>query len=1478
MVMLLFYTSFRSATVQTYLTQKIAAYYADEWNTEVSIGGVDIDFFTTLILEDLFIKDLHGDTLIYSEFIKLDVGAINRDLNSLRLNTVTLEGTHFNLVKYEGENYMNMQFLIDAFSSEDTSKLNWIVEIDKIHLLNSHFRWQNQHKMWMRRGINFQDLDLSEINGDIHDMSVVNDTIFASIRLLSCREKSGFYLRKFSSLVRLSSTGLDMEEMQIRTRSSTVDGELSFRYSDYRDYLDFIDSVEISSEFVKSEISVADVAYFAPALKGIAYNIELDGEVYGKISRLKGKKITLKFGKRSKLVGDFSLTGLPHVKETFIHFKVKELNTYAGDLRTVPIPPFELGKRLKIPVVFEKLGRIRFHGDFTGFYNDFVAYGDFHTEIGLISSDLSLKEDTASGRILYVGSLKSPGIDAGTFLKLDQFGMAAFDISINGSGMKRENVSAKLSGVVKQLSVKGYTYKNIELEGVIANRLFEGSLNVSDENIDLEFDGNVNFGSSPPVFNFNSVIERANLYALNFVSGEQTAEFSVEMISNFEGNNLDNMLGSLEMHNIKYTHGNKDEIKEDHFGSMKLVASKISGEKSLEFFADFAQANIVGIFNVAQLLGSLETVVSGLFPAANVNAKEALAEQEFHYALSIKEASNLYSIFVPGLSISKNSMVHGNYSSFKDEITLWGNFPSISLDDKEIINLNIEVIMPSDSLYGGAKSGLNSSRLVVRGNCDKISFSDSIQMLTPKLNMKVSQDSVLYSFLWNNGSEPSYKGDLGGYLKLIRSNAEKGPEFELSMDGSEIVITDSVWTIKDGNLFLFDTTSLDIRNFVFHNGDRTISISGITSKSKPGSIVVEMRNFDLQMINPFMSAPNLSWGGSLSGNVKVFDLFVSPYVTGDLDIGGLQLNERDLGNASIQSNWNNEKKKINIVASIKTGALNTVSLAGNYYLDTELVKRTDPLDFSIELNRLRVSIFEPFISNIFSEIASKGAATGKLKLTGSLKEPNLIGSLDVSKVGVTVGFLNTKYNFADKVVFTQEWIGFDGLMINDLKGNRAVANGRIYHNHLKDFRFDIEVKPANLYTLNTNKNLNKLYYGKAFTTGNFKITGTPKQIKLDLALTTDRGTQFYIPLTTDDEISMGGFITFISSSDTISNNSQSSTKRKIEKLPELNFDLQVTQDADIQLIFDERVGDILKAKGQGNLKLQVNHASEFKIYGEYIIEEGDYLFTLQNVFNKRFKIKRGGTIQWSGDPYSATVSIEAVYELTASLYDLTLEADDKRRVPVNCILLMNGNLMNPEITFDIVFPNIEEGADVGNLLSATTEQQLNRQMFSLLVLGQFQPLEGGGIETSGGVGANTSELLSNQLSNWLSQISEDFDIGVNYRPGDELTNEELEVALSTQLFNDRLSINGSVANNSNNEGQNSANIVGDFNLNYKITKDGRLKIKAYNHSNDTYLTTDNAPYTQGIGLSYSKEFSTFKDLFRRKNKKKKMKTESTNNK
>jgi len=408
----------------------------------------------------------------------------------------------------------------------------------------------------------------------------------------------------------------------------------------------------------------------------------------------------------------------------------------------------------------------------------------------------------------------------------------------------------------------------------------------------------------------------------------------------------------------------------------------------------------------------------------------------------------------------------------------------------------------------------------------------------------------------------------------------------------------------------------------------------------------------------------------------------------------------------------------------------------------------------------------------------------------------------------------------------------------------------------------------NLMCLNTTAAPNSMYYGTAFASGLCHIHGPVENIVIDVFAKTERNTKFYLPLSSSQQVSENTYIKFITK-DTLNNKVATPLDVNLNGL-ELNFDLEVTSDAEVQIIFDSKIGDIIKAKGNGNLKMNINTLGDFNMFGDYIIEKGDYLFTLQNFINKRFDIQKGSQISWTGDPYSATANIDAVYNLRTPLHDLVFLADSsaeyKKRMPVNCMLGMKGNLFNPEISFSIELPGADEKTK--NLVSTiiNTDAEVNRQMFALLALNRFLPPaslnEFSNINIGTGLEATSTELLSNQLSNWLSQISKDFDIGVNYRAGNAMSSDEVEVALSTQLFNDRVSVDGSVGNNGNK--QNTSQIVGDVNVELKLTEEGKLRMKFYNKSNAVDMLKINSPYTQGIGLFYRKEFDNFSELFRKK--------------
>jgi hypothetical protein len=502
-----------------------------------------------------------------------------------------------------------------------------------------------------------------------------------------------------------------------------------------------------------------------------------------------------------------------------------------------------------------------------------------------------------------------------------------------------------------------------------------------------------------------------------------------------------------------------------------------------------------------------------------------------------------------------------------------------------------------------------------------------------------------------------------------------------------------------------------------------------------------------------------------------------------------------------------------------------------------------------------------------------GTAKANLTLKGTSKKPDLTGYVILQEADLLFTYLNTRFKINDTVEVKQDGFYFNNLTVRDETDQTGTVDGWVKHESFKNIRFDASLVANDFLALNTNSAMNTLYYGKAFGTGRVHFFGEPKNMNLEVAMKTERGTRFFIPLFGAKSVNESEFITFVKpkgSEDKIEleNEFQVSFKNL-----SLELDIEVTSDAEVQLIFDPKVGDIIKGRGDGDISMSLDKAGNFKMFGDYYINKGEYLFTLQNIINKKFLIQQGGTINWSGDPYQALVNIDAIYNVRTALYDLMYpDTSDayKRRIQVDCKLKLTDNLLNPNISFDIDLPNSDERTktDVRNKIGVGNEQEMNRQVFGLLVLNRFFPTEdqNQALQQAGGfLSSSTSEMISNQLSNWLSKISNDFDVGLNYRPGDNVTSDELQVALSTQLFNNRIIVDGNVG--VANTQSSSSNIVGDVNIEYKITSDGRLRVRAFNKSNDINALRYNAPFTQGVGLSYGREFDRIGDLFRRRKKK-----------
>ncbi|MDQ3048576.1 MAG: hypothetical protein M3R27_13590, partial [Bacteroidota bacterium] len=431
------------------MARKATDYLSQKLKTRVEIGTLEIEFLKTIVLTDVYIEDLHHDTLLFSKKLKVDIGKLDFENRTVRVSSVVLLNTKAALVKYREDEDLNFQFIIDLLDSKDTVKRKsqpWDVSFGEVTFVNTVFDYRNEHDTIITTGVNFTDLSLSNVNGRLTDIRFDNDTIFAGIDYLSAIEKSGFILKNLTSYVKLSSTGLTLNEMKLKTPESFIETDLVLTYKSYRDYNDFINKVKFNAQFNKSTLEMSDIAYFAPELKGVYKKLMISGKMSGRVNDLRGKDLDISTGTNTRFMGDVTLTGLPKIEETLIHLSIKSLTTNYNDLRQLPVPPFEKHGTLSIPPNIAKLGNMKFKGTFTGLYNDFYAYGDFSSALGRLSSDLSVSHDMKRDKQVYKGKLKSIGFDFGKFLSVPLVGKASMSVDIDGSGLTLEEITARLTG------------------------------------------------------------------------------------------------------------------------------------------------------------------------------------------------------------------------------------------------------------------------------------------------------------------------------------------------------------------------------------------------------------------------------------------------------------------------------------------------------------------------------------------------------------------------------------------------------------------------------------------------------------------------------------------------------------------------------------------------------------------------------------------------------------------------------------------------------------------------------------------------------------------------------------------------------------------------------------------------------------------------------------------------------------------------
>jgi len=1447
-----------SGWVQNKLAQQVTAIFSEKLGNHISTGDIRVSWFNRVIVHDLLVTDVHGDTILSApELIgRLNMLAFSSQIINVR--KAVLNRADIRLAIDPESDVINIKFIIDQLKSKDiaSNKPKWIFGIRSIELNDCQFTFKNVSKPFDRPfGMDYADLEVSHLNlmiSDFHPGDSVGGVKFR-IRRLSCVEKCGVELKFMSADFVVNLHNLCFQNVYIKTSYSEIKAaDVSFHFDSWQDFSDnnFISEVIMSVDIRMSDVAFGDLSRFVPYFDMYPGKAALTGKVTGTVENLKGEKINAYFGDMTQINGNFDLKGLPNIRTTLIYADVTELVTCPQDIERVQLPHSSTGHVL-LPAAMQKITNIGFKGNFTGFFDDFVTYGTFTSNLGNLSTDLSIRPlvgvDTDT-TFTFRGALKTEQFYLGKLLMQPAIGEITLTGMVEGSA-SRHNIHAMLKGNVGSIALKDYEYRNIAINGTIENRIYDGQLSIDEPNIKMDFSGKVDLTDEIPAYDFWANVERARLYNLKLVDKDTSSFASFNITATFSGTNIDNLSGDLDLKNSLF----RRKSREIEINDLLLFTKEIRDTNQFILRSDIFDAEIRGQYQFLKLPESFFSMVKNFAPAwvpATISP-DSLSQNNFRFKAKFKETDKLTNFFMDEFYVSHSTQIEGIYDPLHRDVHFVLNVPYMGLDGKQWQGFYMN-------------GSVERSTFIVESGCEVFRVNKNMSFENLTIKASAYGDSVGMDVRWSNWDSLLNRGFISSKIFFLKKPKQKIPMIYVFSSPGQIVTAGDVWTLTHQGISI-DSTAVKIDKIRASRGNQEIQISGIISQREQDKLDINVTDLSLPVINSSMQFDKLLFGGIANGSASLSNLYGVPVFVSDLHIDDFSLNNSPFGSTYLTAVWNSTHRTVHIEAKSFLDDLRTLQAQGNYFITNQA------LDFDVFLEKVSVKILQPYLENIFTGL--EGTLSGEMKLTGSINNPLMNGSIEMRNTALTLDYTKTRYNFAGTTTVTNNTISFKDIELFDqFKNSCIITDGFISIDHFRDIAFDLQFQANNIEVLNTGVRDNSMFYGRAFTTGNIRIRGNPKDMQLDIIAQTEKNTRFFIPLSSNDELSKTTFITFVDHTPRVQRMSSEFQRNRtgrvsndepvpVETKFNINIAMDVTPDAEAQLIFDAKIGDIIRARGKGYLNMNIAN-NRFDMSGSYVIEEGDYLFTLQNLLsNKHFSIEKGGIITWSGDPLGALLNLKAIYMARPSLYDLMQDENFKRTVPVQCILHITNKMTTPNIRLELDIPNASQ--EVMSFLSATTasEEEMSQQFIFLVAANRFYPgtnlstnsgSAGSGLETMGL--ATASEFLTGQLSHLFSQWSDKVDFDVTALPGTNNTGQVYGMAVSTDRWNFQANYEVATETSEN---------VGEFSFDIKVRNSNKLRFKVFNRANPSYLSQQN-PYTQGVGLLFREDFNQVKDLFKRK--------------
>jgi len=1335
----------------------------------------------------------------------------------------------------------------------------WKVNLKTIDLKNIAFAFNDENAKGISKGIDYQNFEIKNLNLQAKNFSYQTDAISGSVNAFEMTEKSGLVVTSLQTEFGYGTQGAFLKKLKLKTPQTVIQNEIIVNYPSLAKVKNDLGCLAVAANLSNTAIAFSDILLFAPELaKSTPFKdqtnavIYLNGNINGRLSNMVVPNIEISGIGSSKLAASGKIVGLPDMSKTTFDLLIREFRTSAKDINVLA-PKGTIPNNLQLP------SKIALRGVFKGSIQYFNTNLILNSSLGNANIKGSF-DQRIKNREKYDAIAELDNFDIGQLIKNDSVGKISFKAKIKGVGFDPKTANVLLDGTLINGKLNNYTYQNLAVKGNIAKGVFDASAKINDPNLGFDMLAKGSFNGKYPEVKMKLNIDIADLEKLNLHAGPLKLRGKID--ADIATLDADYLNGTINAYHFVIA----NEKEQFQLDSARVIAWALAEKNSLEIKSQFLNANIEGQYQLSKIATALTNSLSKYYDANPSSKKKITTHQQFVFSINITN-DPIFSKIIPRITRLEPVNINGRYNSINDSIVLNASIPRFVYGANTVSNAIIKIEKKDNALiYNTVIDEIQSEQF--RLSHTSMAGTIANNTIAYNLNLKDTKNKDLYI--------------VAGTFQT------KDAISEMRLLPESLLLNYKPWLIADNNVIRFGDKGIFADNFELKNEQSAITIQS-QSTALDAPLAIDFKSFEIETITKMFQKENLALGGTVNGNILLSSLTTKPIFTSDLNIENFSIKKDTIGNINIKVN--NENEAIYAAKVTITGKENQVNLEGFYRNDNS------SFDMDLDLQRLNLISIAPFSAGTITK--SSGYLSGNFKIKGTNNQPKIIGDLQFHDGEFTITKINAPIKLMnDRILFREEGILFPQFSLSDNQDNVLTLKGNIYTPNYKDFAFNLTINADNFRAMNSSAKDNATYYGQLFLNARLHIKGDLDTPVVDGTIKINEATKFTVELPQNDPsiADREGIIEFIDQ-----DNLQLTEKLIIQKdsLSRSTFkgmnvavNIEIDKEAELTIIIDKSNGDFVKVKGEAKLSGGIDESGKTTLTGRYELKEGAYEMTF-NFLKRKFDIQSGSSILWTGEPTSADINITAVYKSDTAPIDLledqlgnlsqSQKNTYKQKLPFETLLKLNGNLLKPDITFDITLPegNYGVASDILTTTRAKLSQlrqepsELNKQVFAILLLNRFvgeNPFASESGTSSGALARQSvSKILSQQLNdlagNLINGIEIDFDLESteDYSSGEKQDKTDLSVAISKKLLNDRLKV--TVGSSFGLEGeaqanQRTSNIAGDIAADYQLSKDGKYLIRGY-RKNEYQVALQGQIVETGLAFIITMDYNKFSELFHR---------------